>query len=382
MKSGLQNDFNTMIHTPCVTPNTLQYASPTSKWLFEILLDLSPPYGRGPSMTIKDIFRKELLGLTIPQEYVCLESEVLHKPWRVFITASSITTPLEVTVNHLFLGYKPVVMALCISKGTTNTEWLHRHDEICMMLDSVATKPDMHWRGYAVSRTAAAKLILKKTRTLTLGETTVLFYEGSWGEHRFISALHQSINRARKKLSNTDNGGITLDTNLADQVRIAYAIPRIISLITLRDGDAMNMFPTDLHGPTGSGYYLSSLRHGGNACGQVLKLKTVVLSDVQAEWYRYAYDLGKNHMQRPTGPEHFKLAPHATQRFGLPLPEPVLRYRELTVTDYFDAGIHRIILYRIETDVNVAPGKRLSHLHQYAVQWRVDHQLPTPTLLR
>jgi hypothetical protein len=333
-------------------------------------------------MTLKDIFRKKLLGLSIPQEYVCLESEALHKSWRVFVTAGGITTPVEVTANHLFLGYKPVVMALCIPTGTAQTEWLQRYDEICIMLDSTARKPDTFWRGHSLSSAAVAKMILKKTRTLPLGETTVLFYEGSWGEHHFLSGFHQSINRTKKKLSNTNSGGITLDTNLADQVRIAYAIPRIISLVTLRDGDTMNMFPTDLHGPTGSGYYLSSLRHGGKACQQVLKSKTVALSDVRADWYRYVYDLGKNHMAQPVDPQQFKLAANSTQRFNLPLPEPVLHYRELTVTDYFDAGIHRIILYRIETDVSVAPGKRLSHLHQYAVQWRADHQLPTPMLLR
>jgi hypothetical protein len=333
-------------------------------------------------MTIKDILRKTLLGLSVLQEYVCLESEALHTPLRLFVSASDSIVPLEVTAHHLFLGYKPLIIALCAPKGMTDREWLQEQKEICVTLDTVAQPLDTTWKGYPVSKTAIAKMILKKNHTLSLGETAVFFYEGSWGEHTLISGIHQFINRVKRKISAAKNAAITLDANLADQVRIAYAIPRIISLITVRDGSNMNMFPTDLHGPTGSGYYISSLRHSGKACEHVLSMKRVALSDVRSDQYRYVYGLGKNHMQEPVDPQHFKLADQATDNFKLPLPEGVLRYRELSVTDYFDAGIHRIIIYRIESDKEVMTGKRLSHMHQYAVQWRVDHQLSTPVLLR
>jgi hypothetical protein len=132
----------------------------------------------------------------------------------------------------------------------------------------------------------------------------------------------------------------------------------------------------------GAHHYLSSLRHGGKANEQVMKMKQIVLSDVRADSYRKVYALGKNHMRDPEGLQHFDLARQVSDKFNIPLPEAVLSYRELVVRDYFDVGIHRIIAYDVVSEQKIAVGHRLSHLHQYAAQWRLDHHLPTPMLMR
>jgi len=334
-------------------------------------------------MTIKDTFRKTLLGLDILQEYVCLQHESLDNPFNLFVTGRGQNVVLNVTAHHLFLGYKPVVIALGLKSGTGDCEWLRQQKEICITFQGLSeVKADSTWKGFAIPGSAVAKMVLEKTSSTLLGNTEVYFYTGTWGEHTFLSGLHQFINLAKKKLSFPKKANITLDINLADQVRIAYAVPRIISLITVTDGVNMNMFPTDLHGPIGHAHYLSSLRHGGKASDQVMKSKRIALSDVRSDWYRKVYDLGKNHMRDLAGAQHFALARQVSERFHIPLPEAVLGYRELIVSDYFDMGIHRIISYDLACERTVAAGNRLSHIHQYAAQWRQNQHLHNPMLMR
>lgn len=333
-------------------------------------------------MTIKDTFRKALFGLTVPQEYICLENEDLATPLHVFATAKGSAVSLNVTANHIFLGYKPVIMAIHMPTGDKNIAWLQQQKEICLLFSPAPVSLDARWRGFPVDNHAPARMTLEKIREGSLAHAYICYYVATSGEHSFISATHQFMNRVRASLARPRSNNITLDANLADQVRIAYAIPRVISLITLRDRGLMNMFPTDLHGPVGPNYYLSSLRQGGKANEQVMTMKCIALSEVRADSYRQVYDLGKNHMRQPANAASFNLADQATEKFGLPLPQPVISYRELIVTDYFDAGIHRIITYAVKNSRDIMQGHRLSHVHQYAAQWRVDHNLPTNMLLR
>jgi hypothetical protein len=63
---------------------------------------------------------------------------------------------------------------------------------------------------------------------------------------------------------------VNLPGNQKDQVKIAYSMPREISLVTLSNGKLMNWSP-DLHGTVSRNTYVCSLRLGGLANQQVEK---------------------------------------------------------------------------------------------------------------
>ncbi|MBK5277343.1 MAG: hypothetical protein JJE09_00620, partial [Bacteroidia bacterium] len=174
-----------------------------------------------------------------------------------------------------------------------------------------------------------------------------------------------------------------LSGNLLDQVRIAYCIPRIISIITVSDGTLINMFPTDLHGAVGEKNYVSSLRKGGLANTQVEKYNKIVISDVDTSFCKQAYALGKNHMHEMTDINAFSTYVERSAKLKLPLPKSVLRYKELSRIDSFDHNIHRIHLYEVIHAQTIESGKStLAHIHQYYAQWRLDQSFPTQMILR
>ena len=164
--------------------------------------------------------------------------------------------------------------------------------------------------------------------------------------------------------------------NLYEQVSLMYIVPRTISIVTVGDGKNFNMFPTDLHGNVGNDFYTDSLRLAGKACKQVDEFKKVVISDLSPDFQQDAYAMGKNHMKELMPIENFKT--HSlSEKFRLPLPAGVIRYRELIKETDFDYGIHRIHFFNKINEVQVTPmNNTLSTIHRFYAQWRINHNLP------
>lgn len=321
--------------------------------------------------------KKLLTGLTVPQQYVCLSLEDFPDPLSVFLSGKGIDQTLDVTSRHLFLGYKPLIIAIVFSSGIDTVS-----GQDLVRLDFVHRESiEDSWKGLSESENCLATLIARRIFSKTLNGQEIVFYEGDHGSHRFINGFHQLINNLREKLRKNTPNNVSLPGNLHDQVRIAYAVPRIIALISLGQGNKMNMFPTDLHGPSGDEFYISSLRHGGKANNQVEDTGKLVLSFMPVEEYRTVYTLGKNHMQDMQTEDKFPVSSKSTV-LSLPVPASALHYKELERLGSFDAGIHRIHFYKVLHAGKVRDGQTLAHIHQYYAQWRIDRNLPVNMRLR
>ncbi|HEY5916606.1 MAG TPA: hypothetical protein VIU13_04370 [Chryseolinea sp.] len=289
---------------------------------------------------------------------------------------------MEVTESHLFLGYKPLIIGISLLTNSLEHQALKDQSHICLSFGKKSFDRDKTWRGFLTDRTAIARLVLRKIGEKVLHERVILFFEGEFGDHSFLRPIHQFANRQRRKLLKDSPNNVALPGNLVDQVRIAYTVPRLISIVTVSDGTLMNMFPTDLHGVSGQRGYLSSLRMGGMAGGQVEKYKQIVISEVDLSLYKASYALGKNHMANLKDENFFTLYHERSGLFDFPLPSFALKYREMKVKDSFDHGIHRIYLYEIMNEKSVQRSNTLAHIHQYYAQWRIDQGIPTELFFR
>ncbi len=313
---------------------------------------------------MKALLKKWITGSSIPQEYLCLGARDCHRPLSVFIRSSPFTSRIEVTHKHYFLGYKPLIIGISVRTGDSLL-----NDEIQM---------DFCFENEEV----VATLQLKRFQSKFLGDTNILFYQGIDGRHHFISPIYQKVNTFFESLKRKSPDNVDLPGNLYDQVRIAYCIPRLISLITVFDGSRMNLFPTDLHGALDNDFYLGSLRIGGKACGQVDRLRRIVISEIDKGQFRQAYGLGKRHMQPLADRYSFHLEEAVSANFGFPLPAEVGVYRELEYFDHFDVSIHRIFIYKIVNTTAMRNVDPLTHVHRYYAQWRENRKLETHYLFR
>ena len=316
--------------------------------------------------------KKFITGLSVRQEYVCLDVARYQNPLSVLLSGGGSISKIDVTDSHLFLGYKPVIIGVPFPVNDSNLDIVRGHARI-----KLSFIPDE-----SISPNAIASLELEKIGEKVLDENVLLLYEAKFGQHVFLNSLQQIINRWKEVRKPAPSADITLKGNLYDQVRVAYSVPRVISIITITDGYSMNMFPTDLHGPVGKGFYCSSLRIGGKANEQVQKIKKIVLSEVTASSFAETYHMGKNHMRDLQDSDKFQIDQNKSECYKFPLPEHVFTYRELRQFDFLDHGIHRMHFYEV---VNVWAGvenSKLAHIHQYFAQWRLNNRLPTNLLLR
>jgi flavin reductase (DIM6/NTAB) family NADH-FMN oxidoreductase RutF len=308
---------------------------------------------------VKQAIKKLIFGLSIPQQYLCVDLESLEglKAFVILSNGSSIS------IDQIFVGYKPVILAF---NDVTNA--LGNGDIVVEHRDGKGRTISTLWlRPVTVNFNSCPELKL---------------FEVTKGKHAFLNGLHQWTNRVKGIASMSQPGNIDLPGNLHDRVRIAYSLPRTISLVSVQKGMFMNLFPTDLHGRVNEKFYLSSLRIGGKAQQQVEEVGRVVICDVSSDAYRAVYTLGKNHMKDMTSAEQFDLLPNHSEKFGFGVPRKTLRYFELEVADFMDAGIHRIYLYKIKNQKVIGDTNTLAHIHQYYAQWRLNHGLETTYLLR
>lgn len=323
----------------------------------------------------------KVFGISLPQEYVCVSLEDFEKPLSAYVTGCDESGHFGIH-HQILLGYKPLIVGLSYEKLSEEGKWLHSQERVCI---SFVMKPflgDLKWHGFTSDRDAVARLILRKIASKDLGDTVLFILEGQYGEHGFLAPFYQATNRLKEKLR-TRKDDLRLPGNLYDQVRIGYATPRAIAMITVSDSSgSMNMFPTDLHGPVGSGYYAGSLRQGGKATQQVEQWGMITLSEVETHWYREAYSFGKNHMKDLSHPDGFPLSSVRSQENKLALPVSVVHYRELRRIDSLDLGIHKIHFYKTLHEGRVSDGHSLAHIHCFYAQWRNAQGLATDYLYR
>jgi flavin reductase (DIM6/NTAB) family NADH-FMN oxidoreductase RutF len=311
-------------------------------------------------------------GLHYPQEYLCLAKESFQQPIHAYLVNDKGVIK-DITDQHLFTGYSPLILTL---NSPTDQKL---PDEIDIAFSQKSLQPNDFFK----QKDAIASLSSKMIRKQAAGDTIVFYYEGIKGKHHFLSSFHQYIVGLNNNLYNKKRGNVFLNNNLYKQVQIAYAVPRIISLITVSDGKLFNLFPTDLHGPVGEQYYVSSLRHEGKASRQVEAAGRIAISQIDYRFYKTVYSLGKNHMQELKPRKSFPFSDSDSSIFKLPLPRETLYYHELELMESFVHGLHKLFLFKIASGKAIKDERAtLAHIHNTYATWRHNKRLPGNYLLR
>lgn len=316
----------------------------------------------------KPYFKKLLFGINLSQEYLCVGKEDVSRPLKVFVTDSS--SAENVSEQHLFLGYKPVIIGIPAQRNSTLYSMLSSSKLVTLLFceQESANNP-------------VAELELQFIHQKEFGELSLFLFTGVKGKHSFLSGIYQLTNTVQDLLTKKNENNISLKGNLYDQVRIAYAFPRVISIVTLGNGHLFNMFPTDLNGRIDDEHYVISLRKDGKVNQQVTELKKICLSTVMSSFCRDAYRMGKNHMQALKPLEEFKISSEKSEHFGLPLPSEAIAYKELELTDSIDVGIHRLHFFKIIHEKILHAGSTLAHVHRFYAAWEMKQGRKTHYLI-
>ena len=276
----------------------------------------------------------------------------------------------DLTGNHLFIGYYPLLMAITCEKNSSLYKLIQNKNPVKIVLGESKDK-------------IIAQLILRKIKTMEFNEVEFFLFEGVKGSHRFLSKFHILTNSLKYKLTADKKINIYLKGNLYEQVKIAYSIPRKISLVSLGNNNRFNIFPTDINGRIGKQNFVISLRKNRKANKQVKELKKIVLSEMDVNKYKEVYLLGINHTKELRDKKKFDLSEELSQTFSLPLPKNAIRYFELEFINDTQTGLHNLCFFNIVNSVNIVDSKfTLAHIHRDYAEWRINNGINSEFLLR
>lgn len=279
-------------------------------------------------------------------------------------------TFFDLTDSHRFIGYYPLIIAISCERDSNSNDLLQNKDIIKTVFGESKDK-------------IIAQLILKKIDTLEFDEATLFLFEGVKGNHRFLSKFHNLTNSLKYKLTADKKINIYLKGNLYDQVKIAYSIPRKISLVSLGKNNMFNIFPTDINGIIGKQNFVISLRKSGKANKQVKELKKIVFSEMAVDSYKEVYSLGVNHTKDLRAKKEFDLSEKLSQKFSIPLPNNTLRYFELEFISDMRTGVHNLCFFKIVNSAKIDNSKStLAHIHRDYAEWRISNGIISEFFLR
>jgi hypothetical protein len=315
-------------------------------------------------MTLKSLLKKLLLNRTINKEYLCVPKEKYDNSVRVFIQSSD--NIFDITDNHAMLGYKPLVFLI-------NSEAFDVEDRL----------PEQLFLSFRVKQEyEIAKLELKKIEKCKFNCYNYSLYYCEKGFHKFSSPMVRSFQHFHYFLKAEREKNVFLKGNLFNQVKIAYSLPRKVSLISLFEIDLVNIFPVDLIGKTKVNEYFISLRAGNKSNNQIKKIGKIALCRIESSRCTEVYGMGKNHMKDMLNIRNFSIESEKSELLNYPLPLGTIAYSELERIDSFEYGIHEIHLLRLLNSKTLKNNKTtLAHIHRDILEWRLRRNIPTEFIL-
>jgi hypothetical protein len=319
---------------------------------------------------VKKYLKKILFGITLPQEYLCVNLFDFELPLKVFVKDETLDQGRDITQHHLFIGYKPLIIA--IDKKYLRDWELNQNKNLFLSF-------------CLEDNSKLASLEVKLIHEIKVNSKTCLLFEGVKGIHSFSNQFNRLFKSLYYNLTADKKKNIFLAGNLYEQVKIAYSIPRLIYLASVGSNDIYNIFPTDLSGKIGEDNFIMSLRTKGKANSQVESSCKCLVAKMETDSFMEVYNAGRNHMKELSDAASLgiRLRSESSTNFHLPVPLGANQYYELEKIDKFEVGIHTIHFFRIVNSVSLSNNQSvLAHIHRDYAEWRIKRGIITNYFLR
>jgi flavin reductase (DIM6/NTAB) family NADH-FMN oxidoreductase RutF len=131
---------------------------------------------------------------------------------------------------------------------------------------------------------------------------------------------------------------------------VFYTCPRPVGLVSVAEGDSRNIFPMNLMGEIGGGWFAFALNAGKPVTRLIERVRRIALCTVPFAQAQTAYSMAPNHKKDSIDISRLPFAVRPSAGFGFPVPEFALRVRELSVESIHQPGSHTLFLARLILD--------------------------------
>jgi flavin reductase (DIM6/NTAB) family NADH-FMN oxidoreductase RutF len=150
-----------------------------------------------------------------------------------------------------------------------------------------------------------------------------------------------------------------------------FTCPRPVALVSAADGDGGNMFPMNLMGSVGDGYFAFSLNSTRQASPLVQRAGRAALSDLPFDQSDRARELRGNHKRESIHWDELPFPTRPSVAFGIPVPGFALRVREMEIEAVRRLGSHTVFVARIVHEERCSDGLQFFMIHGIYQAWRL-----------
>jgi len=305
--------------------------------------------------SVRDGLKHLLLGRTnFPQQFTL----GLQEPQDlVDVLLCGLGEPLNVTQTHMMACGAP--LTICVGLSPALAERVHGARLTLKFSD----------RGLG---STLGEISLRHVSTITAGEQRLcMFHVADYANYCLprlrLWAHYLQYARSFRPDQNPD---VPITRREARAMIIFYLCPRPVVLVTVEVGESRNMFPMNLMGYVGDGYFAFALNSHRCVAPLVDRARRVVLSTVPLQEAATAVSLRSNHRKASIPWSDLPFPLIRPDRITMPVPAFALDAREMQVEAAYPLGSHTLFLAKTVNSERFARGSHFFSAHGLYQAWR------------
>jgi flavin reductase (DIM6/NTAB) family NADH-FMN oxidoreductase RutF len=152
---------------------------------------------------------------------------------------------------------------------------------------------------------------------------------------------------------------------------VNFIRPHPVVLVSLCRENRGNIFPMNIMGDLGRGYFAFALKDSRKAAHLVESVGRIALSSLPMSHASLAYHLAINHTKESIEWDQLPFATKASSRFKIPVPVFSPRVREMEVVQVRRMGSHTFFVARIVNDQTYGVAPVVCVVHGFYQAWRL-----------
>lgn len=156
---------------------------------------------------------------------------------------------------------------------------------------------------------------------------------------------------------------------------ITFIRPHPLGMVSITGKAGGNIFPMNLMGDLGNGYFAFALKDSRRAAHLIEEAGRLALSSVPMPLCSTAFRLATNHTKESIDWDQLPFTLKQSKEFGIPVPASAPRVREMKVEQTHKVGSHTLFLARIISDEKYSDEPRVHIVHGFYQHFRLrDHK--------
>lgn len=308
---------------------------------------------------VRNAMRRFAFGNTlIPQEFTIGLSEP-HSEVAVWL--HGMDEPIDVTQRHSTACCGPLILAVSLDKGD-------RRD---------GRKLSLLYREREGEKRLLGEIHLRLKTVIPLQGAELALFEVAGSTNYCLPKLrlwahYSSQAFTNWRMSHAHDVKMTLSDQFAAMV--TFIRPHPISLVSIIGEASGNIFPMNLMGELGNGYFAFGLKDSRLAAHLVERTGRIALSNVPMPLCSIAYQYAINHTKPSIEWDQIPFALKPSKTFHIPVPASAPRIREMEVEQVHKLGSHTFFIARIVSDEKFSDDLQVCVIHGFYQHWRMKGQ--------